>query len=211
MAYVQVKQGTATWLPFIAANVNTGDPRTGITYGLVDVACKKATQSAFVTKVMTSPEFRENGNGVYEILFSSAELNVLGTFLYVVNGNGGLPAPAVRQFVGQAFVVSASDYTPGSISLDTCVLTGNLVDMKGQPLVNASVSARVIAMPQIIGADPNIGGVCSDLMGAQTDSAGFFALEVVQGATVDIAIPRINYRRSLVVPSETTAKLFTLP
>jgi len=211
MAYVQVKQGTATWLPFIAANVNTGDPRTGITYSLVDVACKKATQSAFVVKVLTSPEFRENGNGVYEILFSGVDLNVLGTFLYVINGNGGLPSPAIRQFVGQAFVVSASDYTPGSISLSTCVLTGNLVDMKGQPLTGVAVSARVVAMPQIIGADPNIGGVSSDMMSSQTDSAGFFALELVQGATVDITISRINYRRTLVVPAETTAKLFTLP
>lgn len=211
MAYVQVQQGTATWLPFVAANVNTGDPRTGITFNQVNVAYKKYTQSTFQTKVLAPGDFRENGNGVYEILFASGELDTLGTFIYVVNGNGVLPLPAIRQAVGQAFVVSSSSYTPGTITLDTNVLTGNLVDMKGQPLIGVAVSARIVAMPEILGSSPNIGGVSSDLMSVQTDAAGFFALEVLQGAVVDISIPRINYRRTLTVPANSTDVLFSLP
>lgn len=211
MACIAVLQGTPTWLPVIVADVNTGAPRTGILFSQVDVAFKKATDPTFNLKLLSGPDFREAGAGVYEILFSSPELAVLGTFLYVVNGNGSLPSPAVRQFVGQAFVESSSTYTPGTISLDTNVLTGNLVDLRGSPMVGESVSARVLQAPAILGISPNRGGVGTQIISAKTDQAGFFALEVIQGSVVDVVIPSINYRRTLTVPANVTDELFEIP
>jgi len=211
MSYIEILQGTPTWLPFLAADVGTGDPRVGILYNQVDVSFKKSTDPTFTLKLLSGADFRENGNGFYEILFSAPELAVLGTFLYVVNGNGALPSPAIRQSVGQAFVESSSTYTPGTISLATNVITGNLVDLKGQALIGESISARVLSAPAIMGITPNRGGICSGIISAKTDQGGFFALEILQGSIVDIVIPVINYRRTLTVPANASDNLFDIP
>lgn len=213
MSCIKILQGTPTWLPFIAADVGTGDPRTGILFNQIDVAFKKSTDITFSLKSLVGPgtDFRENGNGVYEILFSSSDLAVLGTFLYVVNGNGALPTPAIRQFVGQAYVESSSTFTPGTVSLPTNVLTGNLINLHGSALIGEAVSARIVSAPAIEGISPNIGGVGMDMVSTKTDSAGFFALEVLQGAVIDVVIPIINYRRTLTVPANSSDKLFEIP
>jgi hypothetical protein len=213
MSCIKILINTPTWLPFVAVDVDDGDPRTGITFNQVDVGYKKSNQASFQTKVLVGggTDFRENGNGVYEILFSAAELDTLGSFIYVVNSNGALPSPAIRQYLGQALVESATVYTPGSISLSTNILTGNLIDLSGDALVGEAVSARIISAPTVIGTSPNIGGVGTTVVSAQTDEVGFFALEVLQGAVIDVTIPVTNYRRTLTVPANTTDTLFDLP
>lgn len=211
MSYIAVLQGTPTWLPFIAVNVNDGVPRTGIVFNQIDVSFKKSTQSIFSSKPLDLSNFRENGNGVYEIQFAAGELDTIGSFLYVVLGNIILPLPAIKQFVGQAVVQSSSTFTPGTISLPTNLLTGNLVDLSGNPLVGEAVSARIMSAPTILGITPNIGGVASDIVATKTDSSGFFALEVLQKSVIDITIPVINYRRTLTVPANVTDKLFDIP
>jgi len=211
MSWITVLQGTATWLPFIAADVGTGSPRLGITYDQVVVSYKKSTQSTFSSKVISSPEFRENGLGVYEVLFSSAELGTIGSFIYVVNGGGTLPLPNIKQDVGQAFIQSSTSYVPGTISLPVNVLTGNLIDLRGIALVNEAVSGRVMSGPTILGVSPNIGGVGTDVISTKTDAGGFFSLEVLQGSIIDITIPSINYRRTLTVPANGTDVLFDIP
>lgn len=212
MSCIEVVQGQATRLPFIAADVDTGDPRTGITFNEIDVSYKKSSQTSFNLKVMTAGDFVENGNGVYEITFSTTELDTLGSFLYVVNGNGSLASPAIRQFIGQAFIVTSSAYTPGTVALSTNVITGNLVDLNGSALIGESISARVLEAPSIQGSvSPNLAGIATDIVSAQTDSAGFFALELIQGAVVDITIPIVNYRRTLTVPSNSSDVLFDIP
>jgi hypothetical protein len=213
MSCIEILQGTPTWVPFIAADVGTGDPRTSILFNQVDVSFKKSTDPTFQVKALTGPptDYRENGNGVYEILFSGTDLDTLGTFLYVVNSNGALPAPAIRQFVGQAFIESSATYTPGTISLSTNIVTGNLIDLNGNALADEAVSARVMSAPTVLGTSPNIGGIGTDIVSAQTDSGGFFALELLQGAVVDIVIPSTGYRRTLTVPANSTDVLFDIP
>jgi len=211
MSCINVLQGTPTKLFFVAANVGTGAPRTGIVYTEVSVSFKKSTQATFTVKTLAASDFTENGSGVYEILFSATELNTLGSFIYIVNSNFTLAPPAIKQFVGQAFIESAATFTPGSITLSTNVLTGNLIDVQGNAIVGAAVSARTMSAPTILGTNPNIGGVGTDIISARTDSSGFFALEVLQKAIVDITIPRVNYRRTLTVPANSTDMLFTLP
>jgi hypothetical protein len=211
MSCTTVLQGTATWLQFVATDTGTGNPRTGIIFSEIDVSYKKSVDSAFSVKSLTGPDFREIGLGVYEILFSSAELNTLGSFIYVINNNGSLALPAIKQYVGNAFIQSAAAYTPGTIALPTNVLTGNLINLVGAALSGEAVSARVISGPSIIGNVPNLGGVGTGQVSAITDAGGFFALEILQGSVVDITIPVINYRRTLTVPANGTDVLFDIP
>lgn len=211
MSCTTVLQGTATWLQFVATDTGTGNPRTGIVFSEIDVSYKKSVDSSFSVKVLSGPDFREIGLGVYEVLFSSAELNTLGSFIYVINGNGSLALPAIKQYVGNAFVQSASAYTPGTIALATNVLTGNLVNLSGVALADEAVSARIISAPTIIGTSPNIGSIGTDIVSAQTDTGGFFALEVLQGAVIDVVIPATGFRRTLTVPANGTDVLFDIP
>lgn len=213
MSCLKILQNTPTWLPMVAVNTTDGAPRTGITYNQLDVGYKKSNQASMQTFVWAGDgsDFRENGNGVYEILFTASHLDTLGSFIYVVNGNGALPAPTIRQYLGQAVVEAASVYTPGSIAVSTNVLTGNLINAHGDALVGEAVSARVLSTPSVTGTSPNIGNVGSDIVSAQSDSVGFFALELIQGSIVDIVIPSTNYRRTLTVPANTTDNLFEIP
>ena len=213
MACLKVLKSTPTWLPFVAVNTTDGAYRELITYNQVDVAYKKSNQATFQVKTLVGAgtDFRENGNGVYELLFSAAELDTEGSFIYIVNGNGALAAPTIRQYLGQALVESATAYTPGSIAVSTNVLTGNLIGLDGSALVDAAVSARVLAAPSIIGSSPNIGSVGTSIVSARSDGVGFFALEVVQGALIDVTIPITNYRRTLTVPANATENLFEIP
>ena len=212
MSCTQVLQGTPTWLPFLATDVGTGDPRLGVLYNQVEVSYKKSTQSTFTLKALTGPsDFREVGLGVYEILFSAVELDTVGTFIFVLNSNGALAPPAILQFVGTASVLTSSTYTPGTITLSTNILTGNLIDLQGSALVGEAISAKVLSSPNILGVAPNVGGVGTDMISAQTDSGGFFALEVLQGAVIDVVIPVVNYRRTLTVPANGTDLLFDIP
>jgi hypothetical protein len=209
--YFAILQSTPTWLPFEAINLTTDLPRTGIVFSQVVVSYKKSTATSFTTKTLVTGDFREIGNGIYEISFSAAELNTLGSFLYLVQGGGTLPAPAIRQYFGQAVIQAAAAYTPGAITLSTNALTGNLVDIQGQPLAGETVCARVLVVPTLFGTTPNRGGIGSDLVSAQTDASGFFVLEVLQGSVIDITIPAVSYRRTLTVPAHSTDKLFDLP
>ena len=209
--YFAIQQSTATWLPFEAIDSTTELPRTGILFSQVIVSYKKSTAVSFAAKALVTGDFREIGSGIYEISFTAAELNTLGSFLYLVQTGGTLPAPTIKQYFGQGFIQAASVYTPGGITLSTNVLTGNLVDMRGLPMAGESVCARILAVPTLIGTTPNRGGVGSDLISAVTDTSGFFALEVIRAAVIDITIPSINYRRTLTVPANATDKLFDLP
>jgi len=213
MSCLSILQSTATWLPFVATDTTDDAPRTGITYLQVAVLYKKSTQSSFQVKALVTGDFREIGNGVYEILFSVAELNTLGSFIFIVNGNGVLPIPALNQYVGLAQVLSVTAYTPATVVLPTNVVTGNLLSATGAPLVGEAVSARIMAAPTVLGTypAPGLGGVGTDIVAAVTDAAGFFALELLQGAVVDLVIPVINYRRTLTVPANSTDNLFDIP
>jgi hypothetical protein len=204
---IEIAQNTATWLPFFAQDAN--GVVTGITYAQVIVSYKKAGGLALVSKTLSSTgSFREIGQGFYEISFTAAELNTLGTFAWIVSSNGLLATPIKTDFQ-LGTIVPVTSYSDSRVSLPTNTLTGSLIDLSGKPLVGIAVSAKLLSLPEVLGST-TLAGVCTDLISVKSDTEGFFALEVLQGATVDISIPRINYRRSLVVPANTTDELFTL-
>lgn len=95
---IRVTQSVVTWVPFIATNVNTGEPRESIVFSEVDCVYKKSIDSTFTSKTLDATNFREVGLGIYEVQFSATELDTLGIFIYVLNGNGTLAPPAINQF-----------------------------------------------------------------------------------------------------------------
>lgn len=174
-------------------------PVTGIVYSAVTVKYRKEGGSSFTTKSIGATDFAEIGSGVYTIKFTAAELNTVGSFVITVT------SASIDQSVTICQVIPTTQ-TSVSISLETCVVFGYIADLSGNPLEGVAVSARVLGMPSI---EQNIAAVTDDLVSVKTDANGEFFLPLVRLADVEIFIPAVNYRRTLVVPNADSANLFT--
>jgi len=137
------------------------------------------------------------GEGAYTILFFASELNTLGAFGFVITGT------TIDQYSQTATVVAAS-VVAVPVTAQLCTLTGHLVDLKGAPLANSGISARVLGLPSVEQSQFLVG---DDLVSTKTDANGEFFLSLVRLADVEIFIPAVNYRRRLVVPNQATAEL----
>ena len=154
-------------------------------------------------------EITDGPDGYYSVLFTPEELDTLDQFLYVMGAFGGPPAPGsvIDNFERTIDIIKAtSAESEPAPSLSTCIIKDHILDLSGVPLQNIGVSARLLALPAIIS---NV-GVYDEIVSTKTDANGFFQLTLIQGATVDIVIPATGYRRTIVVPSATSANLFEI-
>ena len=147
--------------------------------------------------------------GYYSILFSPGELNTLDQFLYTIITYAGPPLPGVTidEFERTIDVIRATSVeSEAAPALSTCVIKDHIADLSGAPIENVSVSARLLALPTLVSGV----GVNNQIVTAVTDTNGFFQMTLIQGATVDVIIPSTGYRRTIVVPSTTSANLFEI-
>jgi hypothetical protein len=144
--------------------------------------------------------------GSYLLLLTPIILNTPDLFTYIVTnitGGGALFEP----YTNTIDIIGGTDpvtFTPPSLA--TCKLYGFVLDLAGNAVQNSSISARLLAVP----STTNNAGLADTTVSAKTDANGYFEFTVVQGATVDVIVPDIGYRRTIVVPSTTLAKLFEL-
>jgi len=159
------------------------------------------TELGFDTSQVNGSTFWvEIGAGVYELEFTASELDTLGSFIYKVTGS------TIDQYVEVIDVVVASQ-TVTSVSLDKCVISGHVFGVGGDPMIGASVSAKVLGVPSIIGGL----GIADSRATTVTGSNGEFFLELARQAYVEITIPKMNYKRQLTVPNSPSAVLFEIP
>ena len=145
--------------------------------------------------------------GYYSIFFTPEELDTLEQFLYTIIRYVPGGGPLIGEFERTIDIVTAtSAATEPAPTLATCVIKDHLLNLSGSPLENSGVSARLLALPALISGV----GVYDEIVSTKTDANGFFQLTLIQGATVDIVIPATGYRRTIVVPSATSANLFEI-
>lgn len=152
------------------------------------------------TLFVGSTFWKEIGSGVYTIEFTAVELNTVGIFVYKVTG------ATISQFVGTATIQEAGN-TQTLVSVNTCIITGHVFDVQGNPIQGAAVSARVLGFPTI---STNV-ALTDTLVSTTTSSAGEFFLPLVRLSQVTIQIPKANFVRQLTVPNQASANLFTIP
>lgn len=144
--------------------------------------------------------------GSYLILLPPTILNKEDIFTYIVtniSGGGGTFEP----YFNTIDIVGSTDaVTFAPPSVQTCKLYGFVLDLAGKPVVNSSLSARLLTVPAML----NNAAFEDTVVTTKTDANGYFELSVVQKTTVDIVIPDIGYRRTISVPVTTLAKLFEL-
>lgn len=150
-------------------------------------------------------ELTSGPSGYYSILFNEDDLDTLDQFLYTVSATtGGPPIDDFERTVDIIKATSADSETAPNLS--TCIVKDHIADLSGAPIENVSVSARLLALPTIVSGV----GVENQIVSTTTDANGFFQMTLIQGATVDVVIPSTGYRRTIVVPSVTSANLFEI-
>ncbi len=87
-----IRKGHARWLMYIITDATTGGRKTGLTYTDITVKYKKEGQFTETEKILTGNDFREIGNGKYEIFFTGDELDTVGVFHTEITGTGIEPA-----------------------------------------------------------------------------------------------------------------------
>jgi hypothetical protein len=93
-----IKQSIARKLPVLMQD-SAGAPVTGLAFGDVSVKYAKEGDTSLTTKVLAADpvEWFEIGQGLYDILFTIAELNTIGFFKYVVTGGAALQYSGLMQ------------------------------------------------------------------------------------------------------------------
>ena len=160
----------------------------------------------FTPKTLQLTDIQELGEGIYRLILSAQDTDVLGELLYSVRGVGTL-VPQIGNFVGQVLITENPLVPPVSPIVPYCVVTGTILDLSSEPMVNAAVTAKVLAPPTLLA---NV-GISNSLVATVTDTNGYFELPMIQGATVDIIISANGLRRQLVVPAVGTVDLFSIP
>ena len=158
------------------------------------------TALGFSTALQTGSTFwKEIGSGVYTIEFTATELDTPGIFVYKVTG------ATIEQFVGTATIQVAGN-TQTLVALNTCIITGHVFDLSGNPVQGAAVSARVLGFPTI----DSSAALTDRLVSVTTDANGEFFLPLARLVQVTIQIPSANYTRQLTVPNQATVNLYSI-
>lgn len=149
--------------------------------------------------------FTHLGDGFYELDLTAADTNTLGSLYVRVTGG------SIRTQIVAAYVAASNpEVPPTSPSLSTTTLFGFLKRADGTALSNASVSIRPLSQPTVLHSGTEGFGMSTETVSTRSDSTGYFAIEAASGVAVELTIPAINYRRTLIVPGS-TANVFDIP
>lgn len=183
---------------------SVGVPATGLTNTDLTADLRKQGEGSFTPFALTALNFAEYDNGFYSVALEDTDTDVLGNLELRLKGATTLWS-LTTAYVSNIVAIPPVTTTAPS----TSTIFGFVYSPTGDPVSGASVGANVVAPPVILGsADPV--GITFASVTAKTSSSGYFSIVLVEGATVDIFIPSINYRRTLTVPSGNT-NLFTIP
>lgn len=177
--------------------VNAGTPVLGLVDTDVVLRFRKKG-GAFQNKTLTPDNFKELEAGFYAVTFEGEEVDTLGPFTYRINGAG------IDQFV-EIFDVDPI-YLGALVPPGICLVTGNIIDLGGDPVWNAPVSFRIVGLPAVVGSSM----VAGTFLRTITDSNGNFHVDLIRGATVVVEIEKTAIKYQFEVPDQETANLVDL-
>jgi hypothetical protein len=197
-------QGSAGSFLVYLEDSATALPATGVLFSGVTASLKKEG-GAFAALVLSGTNFTELSGGYYEIDVDVADTDTLGNLYLSVAG------ATVRTILVSGYVYDNVATTPPSVTAPPVVnVFGYVYGVNAAPIAGASVSCKVLGAPAVLfpGTDGIVLG--QTLITTETDSFGFFSLNLIPGTTVDFFIPAARYRRTFLVPS-TSSSVFEIP
>ena len=191
-----ILQGSS--LETLVKAVSGGSPVLGLDESDFTVKAWKAGLSDFDTIVLAAEDVVEVGDGYYALTLPTSVTSALGEIVLQFSSTS-------FDFVEKTFTVSPN--TLSSISTpETCIVSGNIVDIGGQPGQGQQVVVRALAFPVSEGSSI----VASDPITDKPNIAGNFAVILVRNQTVTIEIDRTGIKNQFVVPDQETAELLDL-
>jgi len=173
-----------------------GTPATTLTHTDVTVSLKK-TSGIFVVFPITALTFVNQGAGLYEITLASTDTDVLGSLYLWITG------ATIKSVLSSATVVVSASLavSPGpAVVPSTGNISGTILNPQGKPSIGVSVSFSLVSKPTIM---PPGYFVTSSFVTVTTDSAGQFDADLLLGATYEVIIPDVDYRRVFTVTGDT--------
>lgn len=194
-----VLQNTTGSITVYLQLASTGADAAGLTFADVTCEIKKPGAASFTTKALTGSNFTEFNNGFYEIDFTTTETDTLGD-IYVRLTGATIKTTFVSVLVVSAFVSSPTTTTAPTKT----AMFGYVFMPDGTPYSGASVTARILSDPTVLHNGTEGLVVSAGVVSTTTDTAGYFVLNLITGAQVEVFIPAANYRRSLTIPGVST-------
>jgi len=174
-----------------------GVPSVSIPPTNVTCEIKKAGQTVFSAKAVTSSNWINLGGGYYTLKFSGDDLSRVGNFIYKLTG------PNFDNFLYDEFTILAGEDVTVK---DKCVVKGEFIGLSGNAAQQIKITARMVDFP----AKSSNRIVSGDTIFTFLNSDGKFEMALLRGSTVLIEVPRAAIRSQIVVPDTASANLMDL-
>lgn len=136
-------------------------------------------------------------NGTYNVLFWKS-FYTFGTQPYslVVTTN-------------QTVNISATSFTPASVLPNMCTLYSYVLDATGQPVAGVDVRLKMIDTMPFNSTGSSL--ITKGWITVQTNAMGYWSLNAIQGATIELSIPALLFSLSdFTVPAQANLDISTL-
>lgn len=175
-----------------------GSPVSGVTVDEVIFKLRKNGETAFSTRTLLESEWLDLEQGYYAICLTADDLDVLGDLRYSLSGADFDP------------VTEAFDVDPAPIAYETaapqCIVSGNIVDIGGEPLQQT----RVFFQPKNVPGKTGGSLIASGSVNLLTDHSGNFSAKLIRESSVLVIIPDAGIKVLIEVPDASSANLIDL-
>jgi hypothetical protein len=180
-------------------------PAESLTYADVTAGLKKEG-GVFASFTLTAGNFTNLGDGFYEIDLTAGNTDTLGSLYLNVSGATIRTSLTVARVALAAAAVPtpSAGYVP-----TTTTLFGYIYGQTGAASEGATVYARTVAKPTVLHPVDQGILITDAFVTTVTDSTGFFSMDLLTGAQVEVVIADANYRRVITVPAS-SSNLFDL-
>lgn len=174
-------------------------PVEGVTYDEVSLQIRKNGEAEFSVRTLLETEWLEIGFGFYALRFAGTDFDTLGELRYVLSG----PSFDTHS--------DAFDVDPAPIAYETappqCIVSGNLVDIGGNPLQQS----RVHFQPRNVPGKTDGGSIiAAGDISVLSDVYGNFAVRLIRESKVLVTMPDAGIRILIEVPDAPTANILDL-
>lgn len=169
----------------------------GVSYDEAEVLMSK-NGDPFVPKILTVLDWSELGDGYYTLRWSAEDMNTLGDFSFRVS------CPYAYEEYFSSFEVDSGPYGVPS-EAPVCIVTGNLVDIGGDPSHQI-----VVFRPRYVPGTAGASLITSDIIRTSADAFGNFSVKLLRSSQVIVEIEKSGIKNLITVPDSPSANLIDL-
>lgn len=173
----------------------------GIGVSDVFVQVRKPGTDALAAKAMSADNWGSLGDGFYLLTFSEEDTSAVGELFYRITTTGYTEFDEVTGRV---------DVEPPAINAlitpETCLVSGNIVDLGGEPGVDAEITWRIAKTPASVGSSI----VDGKILRTRPDAFGNFSILLLRGKKVVVDVIKSGLKHTITVPDQESASLIDI-